>query len=129
MTKPTPTCRRCGQSIAGTVAWIGRDAFHIFCTEDAGLLSANEEITRLRSRVAELEGDAQSLRRVVEDVHASLCEEVESLMDAGEGTPRAARLELWAAHVNSIEDVLFAKDFELSARSLLSPPTTENGNG
>ena len=55
MTKPTPTCSSSGQTIEGTVAWIGRDAFHIFCTEDAGLLSANEEITRLRSRVAELE--------------------------------------------------------------------------
>lgn len=53
----------------------------------------------------------EKLRRVVEDVHASLCEEVENLMDAKEGTPRAARLALWAGHVSAIEDVLYAKDF------------------
>ena len=46
---------------------------------------------------------SEELLRIMDDIHASLCEEIESLMDAEEGTPRGARLALWAAHVERYE--------------------------
>lgn len=51
--------------------------------------------------------DPAKLARVLEDVHASLCQEIECLMPAEEGTPEGARLALWAAHVERIEEVLY----------------------
>ena len=55
--------------------------------------------------------DKAKLIRVMENVHASLCGEIESLMGAEAGTPEAARLELWAAHVEAIEDALWGHEF------------------
>lgn len=55
--------------------------------------------------------DKAKLIRVMENVHASLCQEVESLMGAEKGTPEAARLELWAAHVEKIEEALWGHEF------------------
>lgn len=56
--------------------------------------------------------DKAKLIRVMEDVHASLCQEVESLMGAEAGTPEAARLDLWAAHVEKIEEALWGHEFK-----------------
>lgn len=63
--------------------------------------AAASEIERLR---AELEAQTAALK-AADDIHASLCEEIESLMDAEPGSPREACLSLWAAHVDRYEGV------------------------
>lgn len=56
--------------------------------------------------------DMAKLAGVLEDVHASLCAEIESLMGAEAGTPEAARLSLWVGHVEAIEEALWGHEFK-----------------
>ena len=50
------------------------------------------------------------LLRIMDDIHASLCGEIESLMGAEEGTPEGARLALWAGHVERYEQARWPID-------------------